>query len=76
MALLHLSDAGSSQADLFSTNRDNAPLMAVMDRINGIWGRGTLRSAAEGTAKDWKMKREKMSPAYTTHWDQIPAVRS
>lgn len=75
VALLNLSDAGTPQMDLFSKARDNTRLMAVMDRINGIWGRGTLRSAAEGISKEWKMKRERMSPNYTTQWDDLPTVR-
>jgi len=74
IALLNLSAAGSVQRDLFAKARDNTRLMAAMDRINGIWGRGTLRSAAEGIAKDWKMKRERMSPAYTTKWAELPRV--
>lgn len=72
VALLNLSDASNRQLGLFSPERDNAGLMEVMDRINSTWGRGTLRSAAEGTSKDWKMKRERMSPAYTTDWNQLP----
>ncbi len=48
VALLNLTDAATSQMSLFSRNKDNTKLMQVMDRINSIWGRGTLRSAAEG----------------------------
>ena len=75
VALMNLSDAGTVQMNLFSKSKDNTHLMQVMDRINGIWGRGTLRSAAEGVAKEWKMKRERMSPGYTTRWDQLLTVR-
>jgi DNA polymerase V len=74
VALLDLSDAGTPQLALFSKTRDNTTLMNVMDQINAVWGRGTLRSAAEGTRREWKMKRERMSPAYTTRWDQLPEV--
>lgn len=74
VALINLTDAASSQMSLFSTARDNGQLMQVMDRINSIWGRGTLRSAAEGIEKGWKMKRERMSPGYTTNWEQVPVV--
>lgn len=74
VALLNLSAAGTPQMDLFSTARDNTRVMAVMDRINGMWGRGTLHSAVEGVQRDWRMKREKVSPGYTTRWDQLPLV--
>jgi len=74
--LMNLTDTANAQASLFSRSRDNPRLMRVMDRINATWGRGTLRSAAEGIAKSWKMKREKMSPGYTSCWDQLPVVNS
>jgi DNA polymerase V len=74
IALLNLTDSATSQMDLFSKTRDNTKLMRVMDRINAVWGRGTLRSAAEGTGKGWAMKRERMSPCYTTNWDQLPVA--
>lgn len=69
VALLNLTDAATPQMALFSSARDNTRLMQAMDRINALWGRGTLRSAAEGIDKDWKMRRERMSPGYTTRWD-------
>lgn len=72
VALIDLTDAANRQMSLFSTARDNTPLMQAMDRINAIWGRGTLRSAAEGIQKNWTMKRERMSPCYTTNWGQVP----
>jgi DNA polymerase V len=72
VALLNLGDAGTVQMSLFSKSKDNTRLMQVMDRINGVWGRGTLHSAAEGVEKEWKMKREMKSPGYTTRWDQLP----
>ena len=71
IVLMNLTDATSSQASLFGSARDNSQLMAVMDRINAIWGRGTLRSASEGVQKSWTMKQERMSPCYTTSWDHL-----
>lgn len=75
VALLNLSSARTAQMSLLPKARDNPRLMQVMDRINGIWGRGTLHSAAEGLRQDWKMKRERVSPAYTSRWDQLPVAR-
>lgn len=75
VALLDLSAAGTVQLNLFSKARDNTRLMQVMDRINDVWGRGTLHSAAEGLQQAWRMKREKKSPDYTTRWDQLPVAR-
>ncbi len=72
VALLDLSEAGIAQMNLFSKCRDNPGLMQVMDRINTVWGRGTLHSAAEGVEKEWRMRRELKSPGFTTRWDQLP----
>lgn len=76
IALMELQRQETVQPDLFTTARDNARLMQTMDKINRIWGKGTLRSAAEGMHQAWSMKREKMSPQYTTCWDQLPMVSS
>ena len=74
IALMNLSGAEHVQLGLFTTSKDNTRLMQVMDRINTTWGRGTLHSAAEGIQKEWKMKREKKSPGYTTRWDELPVA--
>ena len=46
--------------------------MAVMDSINRVWGRGTLRSGAAGGSKRWAMRSENRSPRYTTQWEELP----
>lgn len=50
--------------------------MNVLDEINSRWGRGTLRAAAVPTAPAWAMRRELMSPNYTTRLDQLWTVNS
>lgn len=74
VALLELRPRSHAQMDLFSTLPNRHALMQVMDRINANFGRGTLRTAAEGIRPAWRMKRERMSPAYTTQWDQLAEV--
>jgi len=73
--LLDLSDAATPQGCLFTGHRDNTTLMQVMDRVNRQWGRGTLKLAAEGVQQGWRMRRQRMSPAYTTSWNELPRVR-
>jgi DNA polymerase V len=53
-----------------------ARLLAVLDGINGRWGRGTLRYLAEGGmgGQAGRMRRERLSPAYTTCWAEFPGV--
>ena len=48
--------------------------MAVLDEINGRWGRGTLRAASVPDKPDWGMRREMMSQGYTTRLDQLWTV--
>ncbi len=49
-------------------------LMNVLDKINLNIGPGTVKFASEGLQKTWKMKAEKRSPRYTTHWDELLVV--
>lgn len=65
-----------AQASLFVPESDGRSerLMAAMDAINGRWGRGTMRVAAEGVENAWRMKRERLSPRFTTEWTELPAV--
>lgn len=52
----------------------NEQLMATLDAINGRYGRGALRLAAEGVTKSWQMRRGNLSPRYTTEWAGVARV--
>ncbi|EOX3943525.1 translesion error-prone DNA polymerase V subunit UmuC [Vibrio alginolyticus] len=70
-------DLGMFQSGLFddvSTRSNSQQLMSVLDTINQS-GAGKVFFAGQGTKKDWSMKREHLSPAYTTRWDQLPRVK-
>lgn len=49
-------------------------LMQVMDKLNGIYGRNTVSVFSAGDRKAWAMRRENMSPCYTTNWRDVPVV--
>ncbi len=51
-------------------------VMNAMDSINAKWGRGTVRISAEGLNKAWQMRRGRLSPAYTTSWRELTAVKA
>lgn len=73
--LMELRAAGVVQGQLFDTAPPDRPaLMQVIDRANAQWGCGTLRLASEGVSKPWQMRRERVSPAYTTRWEDLPRV--
>lgn len=72
-----LEPVGRRQASLLTDLKREeraAALMAAMDQINDRWGKGSVRPLAAGFGGDWRMRREKLSPAWTTRWDEIPAV--
>lgn len=56
--------------DEFAPRHNSAQLMAVMDAINH-GGRGKVWFAGQGTQQPWAMKREMLSPAYTTRWAEL-----
>jgi DNA polymerase V len=78
-------DGGNTQLDLFDEqhNRhlENEPLMKAFDLINDRYGRGTIKLACglgnkpEGTdIAPWNMKRDFLSPRYTTNIEEIPLI--
>jgi DNA polymerase V len=50
-------------------------IMAAMDRINRIMGRDKVRLAAQGFDRKWKLRQEKLSPCYTTRWNELLTVK-
>ncbi len=69
---------GVAQLNLFD---DNAPrqnsekLMEVLDHLNAKNGRGALYFAGQGIQTAWQMKREMLSPRYTTRFSDLLHVR-
>ena len=69
---------GVAQLNLFD---DNAPrqnsekLMEVLDHLNAKNGRGALYFAGQGIQTAWQMKREMLSPRYTTRYSDLLRVR-
>jgi len=50
--------------------------MAALDGINHGFGRGTLQIASAGLELVWKMRREKLSPSFTTAWRDLLVVKT
>ena len=50
-------------------------VMEVLDGVNSKYGSSTLTVGAQGITKDWRMKSERKSAAYTTNMLQIPVVK-
>jgi len=68
---------GVSQLNLFDEYRpqpNSEALMRVVDGLNQS-GKASLFFAGQGIEKSWDMKREMLSPAYTTRFSDLPIVR-
>ncbi|MEG5704672.1 Y-family DNA polymerase [Enterobacter hormaechei] len=69
--------SGVSQLNLFDEvqpREHSDELMKVLDGINHS-GKGKVWFAGRGIAPEWQMKREMLSPAYTTRWNDIPTAK-
>lgn len=67
---------GVSQLNLFDDVKPQErsdELMKALDGINHS-GLGKVWFAGRGIAPEWQMKREMLSPAYTTRWSDIPCA--
>ena len=58
--------------DTASAEREHR-ITTALDVINGTFGRGTVKLAAQGSGRI-RSASEKQSPHYTTRWDDIPTV--
>ncbi|SDY95998.1 Y-family DNA polymerase [Nitrosomonas sp. Nm58] len=56
----------------YGADEKSAKLMNVMDQLNQKYGRDTVSVFSVGSKKSWSMKRENISPCYTTNWQDIP----
>ncbi|GDX04719.1 translesion error-prone DNA polymerase V subunit UmuC [Buttiauxella sp. A111] len=70
---------GVAQLNLFDENSprlNSEALMQAMDGINKKRGKGTLYFAGQGIQQPWQMKREMLSPRYTTRFSDLLMVGS
>lgn len=68
---------GIAQFDLFAEHQphhNSEQLMALIDKMNAHQ-RGALWFAGQGIQKPWAMKREMLSPAYTTRLEDLPVAK-
>jgi DNA polymerase V len=76
VVLLDLKPRGAMPDTLFPS-RDperSARLMAALDSVNARYGRHTLNPAVAGLTRAWGMRRQRLSPRYTTHVDELLQV--
>ena len=76
-----------TDGDTAADRQRRAALMEALDAANGKFGKRAVVVASQGCpstlgrtraasgAPAWEMRRERMSPRYTTRWDELAVVR-
>lgn len=77
--LLGINDARAAQGSLlreYGTGDGSERLMKAMDAINSRYGRDTVSVFSASGPRRWAMRREMMSPCYTTRWSDVPVAHA
>jgi DNA polymerase V len=76
VTFLDLVPAGQVQGALFDRPDDarSVKRMRAIDALNTRYGRGTISFGTAGERQAWALRREFMSPRYTTVWDELLRV--
>lgn len=71
--LLDLHPAATVPDGLFDKKDDarRVTLMRTIDRLNLRFGRDMVNFAVAGRKRLWTMQRARLSPCYTTAWDDL-----
>ena len=69
--LYGLTKAKQTRGLLDCDRESSDSIMNTLDRINERYGSSTIRLASEGVDKSWSMRRESVSPCYTTRFDDL-----
>lgn len=73
VGLIDLVSAANNQLDLFASPA-SPDLMQVYDSLNHKYGSDSVFMAAQGVSPKWHMKRELLTPQYTTCWQDVPRI--
>jgi DNA polymerase V len=77
--LLNLTPRHIQQLALFEYSqaipKRDGKLMTVLDNINQVYGRDTIRFGSTALSNGWRMRQAMLSPAYSTRWEDLPVVR-
>jgi DNA polymerase V len=75
VVLMDLS-GGEAQQDLFAgcDSPKRLALMRTLDGINERFGRHAIYGGVQNIGAGWRMRRERMSPRYTTRWSEMLKV--
>ncbi|TOB49156.1 nucleotidyltransferase [Vibrio parahaemolyticus] len=75
VGLINLVEEQYEQPDLLNLNPNNPKLMNVYDTLNNQLGRDTVFLTARGISQKWSMRRQMITPQYTTRRVDLPQIR-
>lgn len=63
---------------LFENPHEERHIGTLLEDVTRRYGRGSIGLGHGGIrgGPDWTMKRDMLSPRYTTHWDELPLVKA
>jgi DNA polymerase V len=63
---------------LFENPHEERRIGSLLEDVTRRYGRGSIGLGHGGIrgGPDWTMKRDMLSPRYTTHWDELPLVKA
>jgi DNA polymerase V len=75
--LLNISDAKNEQGSLLDSENysKSDTVMKSLDAVNKQYGSGALMLGAQGIHKNWRMRADRKSGAYTTNLKDLPIVK-
>ena len=80
--LLDLCDHNNEQLGLLAEKKSDEErirsdkLMATVDKLNREHGKGTVRLGMPRKGNAWELKCQHRTPRYTTHWNELPVVKT
>ena len=71
---VELENSQFQQQDMFNASVNNPQLMKCYDNVNHRYGSGTIEVAVAEKNDKWAMRRNFLSPRYTSKWAEIPKI--
>lgn len=67
-----------SPLELFENPHEERHISQLLEDVSAKYGRESIGLGAGGLkgGPDWSMKREMLSPRYTTHWAELPVAKA
>jgi len=71
---IELENSQFQQQDMFNVTVNNPQLMKYYDKVNYRYGSGAIEVAVAEKSDKWAMRRNFLSPSYTSKWSEIPKI--